>query len=232
MAISHRLKQAIRREYNFKCQYCDNNSQPAIHVEHIIAKDNNGSDDLDNLTLSCERCNLKKSNLKLPIQYSGILLARAKQKRKKIEERLLGRTSEIIIHNTGDIFLKINTTKDQIDNFSTLYKCQSKIVHNYIEYQTYQWCNLFGEQFHQTFKNMMCVNIGIFKCVDHSQYQKITSENLITGIRYEVNEYVKLYLSERLIQLIKSCNNLFEFRDILYGKELENIDKKYTYKKG
>ena len=32
----------------------------SFHVEHIVARQHGGSDDLDNLALSCRRCNLYK----------------------------------------------------------------------------------------------------------------------------------------------------------------------------
>ncbi len=243
MALNDKTKQAIRKEYKYKCQYCDNDN--ARHIEHIKARDNGGTDDLDNLTLACERCNTKKSNLELPEAYSGILLARAKQKRKKIEERLSGNSrekinsgsgkepteyfiNEFINVKPGDKFLKINTSDEHIKNFTILFKQQSKIVHDsdgdgYIEYQTYRWNSLFGEQFHGLFKRMMYVTIDIVKYreVEEKKYfEKVGSENLITGIFYRVNEYVKIHLSKRMIGLIKD-NSIFSFKDLLCGKEIE-----------
>lgn len=246
MAISDKIKQAIRKEYKYKCQYCEDPDRNAKHIEHIIAKDNNGTDDLENLTLSCERCNFKKANLELPEQYAGILIARAKKKKIKIEGRIANNSNKkrSRVGNTpsdffikefanikvkpGDKFLKINTNEEQIKNFIVLFKQQQKIVHNsdgegYIEYQTYKWNSLLGEQFHNIFKTMMYVNIDKVKYTvveDNIKFQKIGSENLITGIFYGVNEYVKIYLSERLIELIKN-NTIFNFKDILYGKEIK-----------
>jgi hypothetical protein len=253
MAISDNVKTAIRKEYKYRCQYCDSDERTARHIEHIIAKSKGGSDDLDNLTLSCERCNLKKADLVLPEAYSGILLARSKQKRKKIEERLSSKRKTIrsgddpseffkenYINNkkselkVTDKFLKINTNDEHVKNFTVLYKQQSKIVHNsdgkgYIEYQTYKWNSLFGEQFHNIFKNMMYVNINILEYNFHHSdmndemiytFKKVGSENLLTGIFYGVNEYVRLNLSNRLIKLIKS-NTMFGFKDVLCGKELK-----------
>jgi hypothetical protein len=240
MAISDSKKQAIRKEYKYKCQYCNNDN--AKHIEHIIARDNGGSDDLDNLTLACEGCNTKKSNLKLPETYAGILLARAKQKRKKIEQRLSSNKrkisksgndpSEFFIeellknHTKDKKYLKINTSEEHIKNLAILYKQQSKIVHDsdgkgYIEYQTYKWNSLFGEHFHNVFKNMMYINIDTVEYIEGTKkFRKIGSENLLTGIFYGVNEYVKLYLSDRLIKYI-SDDTIFGFRDLLCGKELE-----------
>ncbi len=47
------------------CEYChapEIISNMAFEVEHIIPRAKNGSDELDNLALSCRICNLRKSN--------------------------------------------------------------------------------------------------------------------------------------------------------------------------
>ena len=187
--VSNNVKQAIRKEYKYKCQYCKDTDTKAIHIEHIISLDKGGTNDLENLTLACERCNLKKASLNMPTEYSGILISRSKAKKKKIEKiinsKASGRNSKSKKNSiefpsdgfiteyidkgkvkVGDKFLKINTDEEHVKNFAVLYKQQSKIVHNcdeecYIEHQTYKWNSLFGEQFHNVFKRMMYVNINI-----------------------------------------------------------------------
>ena len=51
----------VRRRADGRCEYCrlrQEHSELTHHVEHIIAKQHGGSDDVENLALSCHRCNL------------------------------------------------------------------------------------------------------------------------------------------------------------------------------
>ena len=53
----------VRRRADHRCEYCllhQDYSELAHHVEHIIAKQHGGSDDIGNLALACHRCNLCK----------------------------------------------------------------------------------------------------------------------------------------------------------------------------
>jgi hypothetical protein len=244
--VSNSVKQAIRKEYKYKCQYCKDTETKAIHIEHIISLDKGGSNDLENLTLACERCNLKKASLNMPTEYSGILISRSKAKKKKIEKLINSKSSNNVKKGAefpsesfsddfkdvkiGDTFLKISTDEEHVKNFTILYKQQSKIVHNrdeesFIEHQTYKWNSLFGEQFHNVFKRMMYVNIDIIEYIGDipntaKKFKILGKENLIVGIRYGVNEYVSLYISDRLLNIINE-NSIFTFKDILYGKEIE-----------
>lgn len=50
-----RRRAAERREY---CRLRQEDSELALHGEHIVAKRHGGSDDPSNLALACHRCNL------------------------------------------------------------------------------------------------------------------------------------------------------------------------------
>ena len=53
----------VRRRAHDRCEYCllpQAHSELTHHIEHIIAKQHGGSDDLENLALACHRCNLRK----------------------------------------------------------------------------------------------------------------------------------------------------------------------------
>lgn len=53
----------VRRRADNRCEYCllpQAHSELTHHVEHIVAKQHGGSDDVDNLALACHRCNLRK----------------------------------------------------------------------------------------------------------------------------------------------------------------------------
>jgi 5-methylcytosine-specific restriction endonuclease McrA len=56
-------RQEVRSRAGDACEYC-RLPQSAIdrrfHVEHVIARQHGGGDDLDNLALACDRCNLYK----------------------------------------------------------------------------------------------------------------------------------------------------------------------------
>jgi len=60
MAISAEQKRAIAERARFCCEYCQSQlrySSDAFSVEHILPISRGGSDDLDNLALSCQGCN-------------------------------------------------------------------------------------------------------------------------------------------------------------------------------
>lgn len=53
----------VRQRAGNRCEYCllrQEDSHLAHHIEHIVAKQHGGSDDMDNLALACHRCNLCK----------------------------------------------------------------------------------------------------------------------------------------------------------------------------
>ncbi len=57
-------KRSVRQRAADRCEYCrlPQLAQPFVsfHVEHIVARQHGGSDDLENLCLACERCNAAK----------------------------------------------------------------------------------------------------------------------------------------------------------------------------
>jgi len=53
----------VRRRADNRCEYCllrQKDSELTHHIEHIVAKQHGGADDVDNLALACHRCNLRK----------------------------------------------------------------------------------------------------------------------------------------------------------------------------
>jgi len=56
--MSNRVTRAGNR-----CEYCrlpEELSDVPFHVEHIVARQHQGGDELSNLALACDRCNLYK----------------------------------------------------------------------------------------------------------------------------------------------------------------------------
>lgn len=64
MSISRETRQIVRNRAMDRCEYCHlaQTSFPLVtfHVEHVIARQHGGSDETDNLCLSCHWCNLFK----------------------------------------------------------------------------------------------------------------------------------------------------------------------------
>jgi hypothetical protein len=53
----------VRRRAGDRCEYCllpQRYSHRAHHIEHIVAMQHGGSDDIGNLALACHRCNFCK----------------------------------------------------------------------------------------------------------------------------------------------------------------------------
>jgi hypothetical protein len=53
----------VRSRAGGRCEYCQLHQQHSglrHHIEHIVARQHGGSDDLSNLALACHRCNLHK----------------------------------------------------------------------------------------------------------------------------------------------------------------------------
>ena len=52
----------IRKKLDNKCRFCGNPLESRPHVEHLTPVSRGGSSNLRNLTLSCVKCNLAKTN--------------------------------------------------------------------------------------------------------------------------------------------------------------------------
>jgi HNH endonuclease len=53
----------VRRRADNRCEYCllrQEHSELIHHIEHIVARQHGGGDDVGNLALACHRCNLHK----------------------------------------------------------------------------------------------------------------------------------------------------------------------------
>ena len=56
-------RELIRQRAGNRCEYCllpEESDEWPFHIEHIVAKQHGGSDNVDNLCLACSRCNLHK----------------------------------------------------------------------------------------------------------------------------------------------------------------------------
>jgi hypothetical protein len=53
----------VRERAGDQCEYCrlhQRNSELSHHIEHVVARQHGGLDDINNLALACHRCNLHK----------------------------------------------------------------------------------------------------------------------------------------------------------------------------
>ncbi|MBZ5617846.1 MAG: HNH endonuclease [Acidobacteriia bacterium] len=65
--IDAAARNRIRQRAGDRCEYCrlsQKYSRRTHHIEHIVAKQHGGADDMENLALACHRCNLQKGLLK------------------------------------------------------------------------------------------------------------------------------------------------------------------------
>lgn len=77
--MSDALRQQVRQRAKFRCEYCHFHERHlplwGFHLDHIVAEQHGGTDALDNLAWSCQRCNLKKgTNLTGIDPDSGMLV--------------------------------------------------------------------------------------------------------------------------------------------------------------
>jgi 5-methylcytosine-specific restriction endonuclease McrA len=72
-------RELVKRRAGDRCEYCrvPQAATPLIpfHVEHIIARQHEGSDSPDNLAIACDRCNAHKGpNLTSIAQNTGAIV--------------------------------------------------------------------------------------------------------------------------------------------------------------
>lgn len=57
----YEVKEYLLEKWGRKCAYCGKTDVP-LEVEHITPRSRDGTNRVDNLTISCEKCNLEKGN--------------------------------------------------------------------------------------------------------------------------------------------------------------------------
>lgn len=75
--VDQAVAQAVRIRANHRCEYCQmpqSAYRERFHIDHIIARQHGGGEDVTNLALSCLRCNRYKGpNLSGIDPQSGLL---------------------------------------------------------------------------------------------------------------------------------------------------------------
>ncbi|MDP3012052.1 MAG: RNA-guided endonuclease IscB [Candidatus Hydromicrobium sp.] len=59
--VGYEIREYLLEKWKRKCAYCGEKDIP-LEIEHIIPKSRGGSSRISNLTISCNKCNLKKGN--------------------------------------------------------------------------------------------------------------------------------------------------------------------------
>lgn len=94
------LRDATRNRATGRCEYCrlpDFVQLLPFHVEHIVARQHGGIDDLDNLAWSCDRCNAYKGpNLSSIDPATGELVALFHPRRDPWHEHFTVDNGEIV----------------------------------------------------------------------------------------------------------------------------------------
>jgi 5-methylcytosine-specific restriction endonuclease McrA len=74
------IRERVRRRARNRCEYCqlrqEDSPLAALHVEHIVPRSHDGTDDLDNLALACIDCNLHKGTNLAGIDPQSRLVSR------------------------------------------------------------------------------------------------------------------------------------------------------------
>jgi hypothetical protein len=107
-------KNAIRHAWNNKCAYCRNEvAVNEYHIDHIVPKCAGGSCDIENLALSCLKCNSQKAGNRLPRMHEGLLLSTASRKAEKVRNAM--KSTQV---STGKLLnVLISSIADTIDGY-------------------------------------------------------------------------------------------------------------------
>lgn len=65
MSITNKVKDEVRRRYNYSCGYCGVSeifSGAELEIEHFQPKSKGGTDEIENLIYACAKCNRNKSD--------------------------------------------------------------------------------------------------------------------------------------------------------------------------
>lgn len=129
LILDTELHKKVRAKYN-SCIYCGKPLE--LHqrtIEHIVALDNGGLDEEENLAVACSRCNSDKSNLPLEeyirLVNEGYFTQEAKDDRKRanngnVLKYLAPNTKfEIVMINVNDITLPHKHSKPSEKTFNS-----------------------------------------------------------------------------------------------------------------
>jgi 5-methylcytosine-specific restriction endonuclease McrA len=88
-SITQKERRLLTNAWGAQCAYCESRNGP-FDIDHIVPHSRGGSCDIENLCLSCYRCNQRKKASPLPQFYEGLLLSIATRKAARIRKVLAG----------------------------------------------------------------------------------------------------------------------------------------------
>jgi len=125
MTISNKQRFEVFKKYNFTCQYCGRRTPEVIlEIDHIIPKSRGGTDNIDNLTVSCFECNRGKS---------GTLLNNILKDKEIHSETLLLAEREMQLAEYNYVREKIRNREDQEITFLREHFCNQFSYPGYAE---------------------------------------------------------------------------------------------------
>ncbi len=81
--IDAESRRHVRQRADHRCEYCrlpEELGDVTFHIEHIVARQHHGGDELSNLALACDRCNLFKGpNLSTKVEGETVELFHPRQ---------------------------------------------------------------------------------------------------------------------------------------------------------
>jgi len=127
--VGYETRQYLLEKWGRNCVYCGTENVP-LQIEHIHPKSKGGSNRISNLTLSCEKCNLKKGTKDIkdflkkdPIKLEEIL----KQTKKPLADTSAVNTTRFTLLNAlKEIGLPIETGSGGLTKFNRSQQCLNK----------------------------------------------------------------------------------------------------------
>ena len=111
----YNIRNYLLEKHHHKCFYCDKEVS-AFEVEHMIPKARNGSNRIDNLTLSCHDCNQKKGTLTAEEFITQTLSAQKLRQLPKTKQLL-----KYMAHMNATRWVLYDTIKETYDSVSLTY---------------------------------------------------------------------------------------------------------------
>jgi hypothetical protein len=92
-------RRRVRARASERCEYCklhQRHSEVTHHIEHIVAKQHDGSENTHNLAFACHLCNLKKgTNLSGIDPLTGLVVSLFHPRKDKWDDHFIFRGAEI-----------------------------------------------------------------------------------------------------------------------------------------
>ena len=92
--FGYEVREYLLEKWGRRCSYCDAEHIP-LQIDHIVPRSRGGSDRIDNLTLACSSCNLKKGNL--AVETFAPIRAESIQKKSSLRDAAAANSARIAL---------------------------------------------------------------------------------------------------------------------------------------